>query len=549
MAPAALTLSRPLRVLSVASEMFPFVKTGGLGDVTASLPTALAPYNVETWTLLPGYPAILAAIAKVSSRSIDLGHVLGHPAHLQIGQIDGQNLLVLNIPVLYDRPGNPYVTAEGYDWPDNDLRFAALARAAATIAQGGLEGYHPDIVQLHDWQAGLTAAYLHYDGDSPLHANGVSQRPRIVQTIHNLAFHGSFPLTDLPILELPPQAAFIDGCEFHGRISFLKAGLFFSDWITTVSPTYAQEIQGNEWGMGFDGLLRTRSSALTGILNGVDINIWNPAHDPAVRFPYVVGDTIGRLSNKLALQAEFGLPQDRNAFLMGVVSRLTRQKGVDLLPDIMERLLVSNTQIIVVGEGERPLHRAFSALQRKFPRSFACHIGYSEELGHRLPSAVDTLLVPSRFEPCGLTQLCALRYGAVPIVSRVGGLADTVVDANDAAIGRGVGTGFLFSPIEGATLAATVERARRLFREDRKAWSQLQKNGAATDVSWHEKSAQYVRLFAKLAGVKIVEPKEPNVVRLSSTHAPDSMRGHAFGDKRQIARKPSIPPSTHRNRA
>ncbi|GBQ23609.1 glycogen/starch synthase [Acetobacter estunensis NRIC 0472] len=549
MAPAALTLSRPLHLLSVASEMFPFVKTGGLGDVTASLPSALTPYDVQTRTLLPGYPAVLAAMEKVAYRSVEFGLVLGHAAQLKIGQVGGQELLVLDIPALYDRPGNPYVTPEGCDWPDNGLRFAALARAAATIGQGGLENYHPDIVQLHDWQAGLTAAYLHYDGESPLHANGMSRRPRIVQTIHNLAFHGSFPPTDLPILELPPQAAFIDGCEFHGRISFLKAGLFFSDWITTVSPTYAQEIQGREWGMGFDGLLRTRTSDLTGILNGVDINVWNPAHDPAVRFPYVVGDTIGRLSNKLALQAEFGLPQDRNAFLIGIVSRLTRQKGVDLLPEIMERLLVSNTQVIVVGEGDRPLHRAFSALQRRFPRSFACHIGYSEELGHRLPSAVDALLVPSRFEPCGLTQLCALRYGAVPIVSRVGGLADTVVDANDAAIERGVGTGFLFSPIDGATLAVTVERARRLFRENRKAWSQLQKNGAATDVSWHEKSIQYSRLFAKLAEVEIVEPKEPNVVRLSSAHASDNVRGHAFSGKRHIARKPPIPPSTHRNSA
>ncbi|NHN89014.1 glycogen synthase GlgA [Acetobacter conturbans] len=549
MVSAALTLSRPLRVLSVASEMFPFVKTGGLGDVIASLPAALAPHGVETRTLLPGYPAVLAAMRSVPHQPIPLGDVLGHEALLWTCRIDDRDLLVLDIPEFYQRPGNPYVTSKGGDWHDNSLRFAALARAAAFVAQGYITGYHPDIMQLHDWQAGLAAAYLHYDGDDICRANGMNRRPRVIQTIHNLAFHGSFPLSEIPALGLPPQAASVDGCEFYGHLSFLKAGLYFSDWITTVSPTYAQEIQGHEWGMGFDGLLRTRSNTLSGILNGIDTEVWNPACDPCIHFPYVVGDTISRPFNKLALQAEFGLPQDRNAFLIGLVSRLTPQKGVDLLPDIMERLLVGNTQIIVVGEGERRLHHTLSALQRRFPRAFACRIGYSEELGHRLPSAVDALLVPSRFEPCGLTQLCALRYGAIPIVSRVGGLADTVVDANEAAIGQGVATGFLFSPVDGPSLANAVGRARHLFRDNRSAWMRLQRNGATTDVSWHGKSSQYVRLFSKLSGVEIVDPTDSSVVRFSSAPRFDSPHGAHSLKKRQIARKPGIQPSSIRTSA
>lgn len=536
MASASVTPARPLHILSVASELFPYVKTGGLGDVVASLPGALADYDVHVRTLVPGYPSLLAAVAG-KGRAIRLPDILGHEALVWMCRIEEMDLLVLDIPRLYDRPGNPYVRADGNDWPDNGVRFAALARAAAHIGQGVIEGYHPDIIHTHDWQAGLTAAYLHYDGEEPWRANGLSRRPRVVQTIHNLAFQGCFPADNLTRFGLPPQAMAMEGCEFHGQIGFLKAGLFFADWITTVSPTYAQEIQGPEWGMGLDGLLRSRSSCLSGILNGLDTSVWNPARDHAVRFPYMVGDTTGRLANKLALQAEFGLPQKPNAFLIGIVSRLTSQKGVDLLPAIMERLLGSNTQVVVVGEGDRSIHRAFFALQRRFPGRFACHLGYSEELGHRFPASVDAMLIPSRFEPCGLTQLCALRYGAVPIVSQVGGLADTIVDANEAAVSRGVGTGFLFSPVSPEALLTVIEKAHVLFRDDRESWMALQRNGAATDVSWRGKAGQYVRLFSRLSGVELVHHGSSNVVRLSSAARPARALAQ---QKRQIARKPRV---------
>ncbi len=545
---AASILSRPIRVLSVASEMFPFVKTGGLGDVVASLPEALSNYGIEVRTLLPGYPAVLSAMNETARRIPFLPEILGHQAAIWSCTAGENELLILDIPELYDRSGNPYLGPDGSDWADNGIRFAALARAAAFIGQGFIEGYHPDIIQAHDWQAGLTAAYIHYDGESVCRTHGMSGRPKVVQTIHNLAFHGSFPAEHRSLFGLPDAAMSIDGCEFYGNISFLKAGLFFCDWITTVSPTYAHEIQGAEWGMGLDGLLRSRADCVSGILNGIDTSIWNPARDPVVRFPYMTGDVISRLSNKLNFQSEFGLPQDRNAFLVGVVSRLTRQKGIDLLPEIMDRLLRFNTQIVVVGEGDRAIHRILSGLQRKFPRRFACHLGYSEELGHRMQASVDALLIPSRFEPCGLTQLCALRYGAVPVASRVGGLADTIVDANEAAVSRGVATGFLFSPVDPASLVAATERARALFREDREAWMALQRNGAMTDVSWRGKAGQYVRLFAKLSGVEIVDQSGRNIVRLPPAGSAGLKYVKQANPKRRIARKPAASGQTLRTR-
>ncbi|GBQ14797.1 starch synthase [Komagataeibacter rhaeticus] len=517
----------PVRLLSVASEMFPFVKTGGLGDVTGSLPRALAPYGVEVTTLLPGYPAVMAALRgrKPVGAWTD---ILGHAATLWSGRAQGLDLLVLDAPTLFDRPGNPYLCPDGQDWPDNGIRFAVLSRMAADIAQGRIAAYHPDLVQAHDWQAGLTAAYLHHDRRAQA-APGAGVP--VVQTIHNLAFQGRFPAACLAEFGLPPEAFSVEGCECYGALSFLKAGLYHADRITTVSPSYAHEIQTPEGGMGLDGLLRQRGERLEGILNGINTDIWNPASDPAVHFPYVAGDTVGRAPNKRDLQAEFGLVADPDAFVIGIVSRLTAQKGIDLLNTVMPRLLVANTQVIVVGEGDREIERGLAALQRQFPRRFACHLGYSEELGHRVPSAADAFLIPSRFEPCGLTQLGALRYGAVPIASRVGGLADTIIDANPAALARGGGTGFLFSPVDGETLVAAVNRARLLYRRQRAIWRQLQLNGAGYDVSWNAKAAHYVALFAELLGMDLSAPQAPsNVIVLPP--------GRPEGRRRRIARRP-----------
>lgn len=515
----------PVELLSVASEMFPFVKTGGLGDIVGTLPPALSAYGIRTRTLLPGYPALrmVQSGGRCVARFADL---LGHEATVWENRLHGKDVFVLDIPELYDRAGDPYVGPDGNDWPDNDIRFAALARAAANIAQGAAGGYRPDLVQAHDWQAGLTAAYLHYD-----------QRPAppVVQTIHNLSFQGCFAASALPRLGLPAHALCIDGVEYYGQVGFLKAGLYFAAWITTVSPTYAREIQTPEGGMGLDGLLRTRAQSLTGILNGIDTEIWNPEHDPDVHFPYRLRDIAGRAANKRAFQAEFGLPQDPDAFLLGIVSRLTMQKGIDLLPDVAADIFGDNIQLVVVGSGSLSIQRELSILQRRFPRRFACHIGYSEALGHRMPASVDALLMPSRFEPCGLTQMSACHYGGVPIAARVGGLADTIVDANAAALAGKAATGFLFSPVEAATLLAAVRRAHATFR-DRQAWATLQRNAVAYDVSWSGKAAQYADLFRMV--VARAGPREEaggNVISLH--HA-----GHASATaaRRRIARQPRL---------
>ncbi|GBQ41734.1 glycogen synthase GlgA [Komagataeibacter saccharivorans] len=535
MATALSPFVSPIRLLSVTSEMFPFVKTGGLGDVAGSLPMALARYGVNVTTLLPGYRPVMAAMEDRRAVA-HLPDLLGHAATLWAARAGDVDLLVLDAPTLFDRPGNPYMCPDGQDWPDNGVRFAALSRMAANIAQGQLACYRPDLVHAHDWQAGLTAAYLHYDRMAAGDDAAAIPRIPVVQTIHNLAFQGRFPASGMAEFGLPPEAFSVEGCECYGAISFLKAGLYFADRITTVSPTYAHEIQTPEGGMGLDGLLRQRRDRLEGILNGISTDIWNPASDPAVHFPYMPGDTLGRAPNKRALQAEFGLAADPDAFVIGIVSRLTEQKGIDLLPQVTGNLLAGNTQIIVVGEGDREIERSLVALQQRFAGRFACRIGYSERLGHRVPSAVDALLIPSRFEPCGLTQLSALRYGAVPVASRVGGLADTIVDANPAAMAHGVATGFLFSPVDASTLVTAVSRARMLYRRNRRAWRQLQVNGAACDVSWNEHAVHYVMLFADVLGLDPYAAATSNVICLPSGQQPRRMQREAR--RRRIARRP-----------
>ncbi|GBQ62370.1 glycogen/starch synthase [Ameyamaea chiangmaiensis NBRC 103196] len=463
------------------------VKTGGLGDVVASLPGALREHNVRVRTVLPGYPAVMTALCNVRE-TVPALDILGYQARIVEGNVGDKSLFVIDIPALFDRAGNPYLTSDGVDWPDNGIRYACFSRAAALIAQGLAPGYVPDVVQTHDWQAGLTAAYLRFDR---------KPAPPVVHTIHNIAFQGLFPASDLARFGLPPEAMTIDGVEYYGDIGFLKAALQLCDWITTVSPTYAREIQSDPWGMGLDGLLRARSRRITGILNGVDTHEWDPMTDDNVVFPYQIGDLLSRRPNKRAFQAQFGLTPTPSAFLLGMVSRLTTQKGVDLVADVVSEFADEDLQFVVVGAGDRGIERRLRQLQRAYPGRFACHIGYSEHLGHRMQAAADGLLIPSRFEPCGLTQLYALRYGCVPIAARVGGLADTIIDANQAAVLHGTGTGFLFSPSDAPTLADAIRRAHDVYR-NRPIWHQLQKNGARYDVSWGQKAATYAAIFRNL---------------------------------------------------
>ncbi len=475
---------RRLNVLSVASELFPIIKTGGLADVAGALPSALAHEGVNVVSLLPGYPAVLKALGRVETVR-EYPDLFGGPARLVSASVNGLELFIIDAAHLYDRPGSPYLTPDGRDWPDNARRFAALGRVAADIGQGAVPGFIPDIVHAHDWQAGLAPAYLHY-GDLP--------RPGTVITIHNIAFQGIFPADLLYELGLPPHSFTVDGVEYYGQISFLKAGLQLADRITTVSPTYAKEIQTPEGGMGLDGLLRSRSRDVFGILNGIDESVWDPSSDSSLVSPFTRDALEMRLANKQALQKRLGLDVDSDALLFGVVSRLSEQKGLDLVLAALPTLLAGGAQLALLGAGDRTLEESFRAASVVYPGQVGCFFGYDEGLAHLIQGGSDALLVPSRFEPCGLTQLCAMRYGNVPIVSRVGGLADTVVDANEMAIASGVATGLQFSPVNLSGLADAVSRAKALW-PDREAWQRVQRNGMAAEVGWSRPARQYAQLY------------------------------------------------------
>jgi len=476
-----------VRVLSVASEIYPLVKTGGLADVVAALPAALAREGVETRTLVPGYPAVIDALRGAEAVHT-YARLHGGPARLLAAHAAGLDLLVLEAPHLYSRPGNPYLGPDGKPWADNALRFAALAQCAASIARAVVPGFAPDIVHAHDWQAGLAPALLHYAG---------TPRPGTVMTVHNLSFQGQFPRELLADIGLPPHAYTIDGVEYHGTIGYLKAGLALSDRITTVSPTYAAEIRTPEGGMGLDGLLRHRADVLTGILNGIDDTVWNPASDAHLARRFDAGHLAERAGNKAALQARLGLDVEPSAFLFGVVSRLTLQKGMDLLLEALPAVTGNGAQLALLGAGDKPLEDAFGAAAARHPGRVAAVIGYEEGLAHLMQGSVDALLVPSRFEPCGLTQLCALRYGAIPVVARVGGLADTVVDADEAALAAGAGTGIQFAPVTRGNLEVAIGRAMAL-RRNVALWRGLQFRAMTADVGWTRPAGQYAALFRAL---------------------------------------------------
>jgi starch synthase len=475
----------PVRVLAVASEVYPIIKTGGLADVAGALPIALKAHGVEMRTLMPGYPDVMRLLSGADEirRWPDY---FGGPGRLLAGSYGGLDLFVLDVPHLYARPGNPYVTAEGVDWPDNGVRFAALSRVAADIGHGLARTFVPDVVHAHDWQAGLAPAYLHYDG---------GPRPGTVMTIHNMAYQGKFDRDLARTIGLPRDASFdVHGLEYFGGISFLKAGLQLADRITTVSPTYAHEIQSDEGGMGLGGLLRERSSVLSGILNGIDTEVWNPQTDAHIAYRFGAQDLTFRSANKAVLQQQFNLDSSDEAPLLGVISRLSWQKGLDLLLEAIPTILEEGMQLALLGSGDRDLQDRYQAAARANPGRIGVLIGYDEILAHLIQAGSDALLVPSRFEPCGLTQLCALRYGAVPIVSRVGGLEDTIVDIDET--GRDA-TGFKFGPVTADAFAGTLRKANAAFH-NKATWRRLQLSGLATDVSWRNRAGEYAGLYRSL---------------------------------------------------
>jgi len=476
-----------LNVLSVASEAFPLVKTGGLADVVGALPAALAEANVDMRVMLPGYPAVTTALknGEVVHRYASL---FGSEAQVLAGSAAGLTLLVLDAPALFGRPGNPYLDDRGADWPDNWQRFGAFCRAAADVGEGAVPGFVPDVVHCHDWQAGLVPAYLRFaenDGAGSL------------ITIHNIAFQGRFDADVFSELGLPDSAFAMDGVEYYGGVGYLKAGLQCADAITTVSPTYAEEICTPAGGMGLDGLLRARRSVLSGIVNGVDTEVWDPATDAHLSETYSAGRLSARARNKRAVEEAFGLETSDEA-LFCVVSRLAWQKGMDLLGECIDPLVEAGARLAVLGAGDPGIESMFRSAAARHQGRIGIFAGYSEPLSHLLQGGADAIVIPSRFEPCGLTQFYGLRYGCVPVVSRVGGLADTVIDANVAALDAGVATGVQFFPVDRSGLAGALLRAVTLY-DDRKSWQRLQRNGMKTDVSWARSARRYAGLYTSLA--------------------------------------------------
>ena len=482
-----------MRVLHVASEIYPLVKTGGLADVVASLPRALAARGIDTRVLVPGLPGIMSGMTELVPLT-RIGPVFGAATvTLCCGRLPDSGLpaYVIDAPFLYRRDGNPYVGPDGHDWSDNHRRFALLAWVAAHLAAGELDpDWVPEIVHAHDWHAGLVPVYL---------AQNPALHTASVFAIHNLAFRGLFPIDCHAEIGLPTRKLTPRGIEFHGKISFMKAGLVYSNKITTVSPTYAREICTPEYGCGLDGVLRDRGHDLSGILNGVDYDVWNP-EDPGTVAPYSVDDLSGKAACKQALQAELGLATSATGPLFVVVSRLTTQKGMDLLLGALPELLRAGAQLAVLGTGENDLEAGFQYAASENPAHVAIHTGYDEAMSHRFMAGADVMLVPSRFEPCGLTQLYALRYGALPLVRGVGGLADTVVNASPENLQAARATGFVFTDASHQALEACLRDACALFR-DAAAWREVQLRGMRQDFSWDDSAANYEILYSNLLPV------------------------------------------------
>lgn len=478
-----------MRILQVASEAVPLCKTGGLADVVTALSEALVRRGDEVIVLMPAYRGTIAKARATAAFELGDPLGLGHPARVHAAPLgdSGATVYLLECDALFDRPGGPYGDEAGDDWPDNHLRFALLARAAAQIALASAAlGGSIDVVHAHDWQAALATAYLAWWG---------AGRPATVFTVHNLHFTGRFPQSILPAIGAPSSAWSPADLEFYGEASYLKAGLVHADRVTTVSPTYADEIRTPEGGIGFDGLLRWRGDAVRGVLNGIDTRAWDPAHDPALTSTYDAANLEGKRAARAALQRELGLDLQSGAPILGVVSRLTWQKGIDLLLAGIPAALAQGAQLVVLGSGEPGLEQACLSLAAAHPGRVAVRRGYDEALSHRIFAGTDLFAVPSRFEPCGLTQMYAMRYGTPPIVRRTGGLADTVVD--DDATG-GAGTGFVFDlpTVEACTEA--LFRAIAAFRDPLR-YAALQRRAMGSRHDWADSAGIYRDLYLEAA--------------------------------------------------
>jgi len=470
-----------MRILFATSEARPLIKTGGLADVSGALPVALRAIGLDCRLLLPGYPAVLAGIDAARPVCTLDGLPDGNVATLLEAAMpdSGVPLYILDAPELFQRAGGPYQDVAGHDHPDNALRFAVFSKAAALLAASGSPlDWHPEILHCNDWQTGLAPAYLRLAGETT---------PSIM-TVHNLAYQGIFPPADLITVGLPPESFAVEGVEYYGNLSFLKAGLYYADRLTTVSPTYAEEIRQPALGMGMQGLLSSRGDDLVGILNGIDSGEWNPSSDHHLPCKFSASALAGKKGCKLKLQQDLNLEPGRDTPLFGIIARLAQQKGLDLILAVAEGILHRGGQIALLGTGEKTLEAAFRDLGAQHPGRVAAVIGYDEGLSHRIEAGSDIFLMPSRFEPCGLNQLYSLRYGTVPIVHATGGLQDTVED--------GV-TGFVFHEPTPHALWLAIDRALNAYA-DAKAWQRMMRAGMKRDFSWEKSAREYEALYREL---------------------------------------------------
>jgi len=505
-----------MRVLFASAEAFPLVKTGGLGDVSGALPRALRELGIDVRLILPAYRQALSAladksvVAQIPSRNGTI-HLIG-------GRMPGRGLPVwlVDAPALYDRPGTPYRDEAGCEWPDNAQRFATFCHMAAHLARGELvSGWQADVVHANDWHAGLLP---------PLLAKQPGYRPATVFTIHNLAYQGLFPPSVLPSIGVSGDLFTPDGIEFHGKVSFLKAGIRFSDRITTVSPSYAREILTPDYGCGLDGLLRARANDLSGILNGVDYDVWNPSHDEYLAANFTADDLSGKRACKLALQRELGLTVDPDRPLIAWLSRITDQKMADVVYHALHMILERDVQLALLGEGDPVLEAKLQDSAQHYRGRLAVRIGYEEPLAHRLQAGADLLLHPSRFEPCGLTPLYAMRYGTLPIVRHVGGLSDTIVDATEWTIRGGSATGFAFREPTTSAMLGCLDRAIA-FHARPTRWHRMQRRAMSRHFDWSESARRYFAIYRKIAPnaavVHFERDPPPLAQRHGSVHVTD----------------------------
>ncbi len=480
-----------MKILFVTSEVHPLVKTGGLADVSEALPRALNVLGNDTRILIPGYPAVKSQLELQAATSEEIMFGEGYELKILEGKMpDGVTpVYVVDCEPLYARDGGPYLDASGVDWPDNAARFGALSYAASLMGSHDSPlSWCADVLHCNDWQAGLAPAYLHFD--STRHA-------RTLMSVHNISFPGSFTPDWVTRLGLPTHGFAMEGFEFYGYLSFLKAGLYYADRIATVSPSYAQEIKTEAFSGGFHGLLQSRAGHVSGILNGIDTEQWNPAIDPYLHTHYDVSRLQEKAKNTQRLRETLGLADRPAVPLFGMVTRLTQQKGADLITQAIETLSPGSYQLAVLGSGDSEIEGALTALAQANPHDISFTAAYDEALAHQIEAGADAFLMPSRFEPCGLNQMYSMRYGTPPLVRRTGGLADTVIDTNAQSLADGSATGFVFDEPVATALSDCMSRAIALFA-DTNSWDALRRNGMQRDFSWASSARRYEALYTAL---------------------------------------------------